>query len=341
MRLFLKDHRPLVLFYLLQMLLVPVLYWVTGESRPISIIVYGMALSVVVLILYLGYRYFQHHKLYTSLSSSPTTQAPGELLAPLDDAPLPLAVEELLLNTHRHYQNQLHTHNRQMNQHIEFINRWVHQMKTPISVIQLMLQELEEDTADNIQEELERLRKGLEMVIYTSRLERFEEDFHVQSLLLRTIISETVAANRRLFIRRGIQVNIKVDSGISVYSDAKWLRFMLAQILVNAVNYTAGTGKSVTISAEQNDTGSVLQIEDQGIGISPEDLKRVFNPYFTGERGRQYHESTGMGLYLVREICARLDHTVQLESRPGEGTRVSITFAAAANHPHHQAHVNG
>lgn len=106
---------------------------------------------------------------------------------------------------------------------------------------------------------------------------------------------------------------------------------MLAQVLVNAVNYTAGTDKTVTISAEQTGTGSVLQIKDQGIGISPEDLKRVFNPYFTGERGRQYHESTGMGLYLVREICARLGHTVELQSRPGEGTTVCITFGGAVD----------
>lgn len=332
MKLFLKDQRPLVLFYLLQMILVPVLYWATGESRPLSIIGYGMALSTAVLILYLGYRYIQHYKLYTSLSSPLGTQAPGEQLAPLDDAPLPEAVEELLLHTHRHYQNQLHTHIGRRDQHIEFMNRWVHQMKTPISVIQLTLEELDEEAAGSIQEELERLRKGLELVIYTSRLERFEEDFHVQPLLLRSLVSETVAENRRLFIRRGIRVDIKVDAGLSVYSDAKWLGFMLAQILVNAVNYTAGTGKTVTISAELTGTGIVLQIADQGIGISPEDLKRVFNPYFTGERGRQYHESTGMGLYLVREICAKLDHTVQLQSRPGEGTRVSITFAAAANH---------
>lgn len=331
MRLFLRDHRPLVLFYLLQMILVPVLYWVTGESRPLSIILYGMALSSAVLILYLLYRYLHHYKLYTSLSRSRSTQESGEQPEPLDDAPLPDAVTELMLHTHRHYQNQLYTHIRSMDQHIEFINRWVHQMKTPISVIQLMLQDLEEDTAGSIQEELERLRKGLEMVIYTSRLERFEEDFLVQLLLLRRIISETVAENRRLFIRRGIRVDIKVDDEISIYSDAKWLKFMLAQILVNAVNYTAGTGKTVTISAEQTGSGAVLQIEDQGIGISPEDLKRVFNPYFTGERGRQYHESTGMGLYLVREICTRLGHTVELQSRPGEGTLVSITFAAAAN----------
>jgi signal transduction histidine kinase len=323
MKLFLKDHRPLLLFYLLQMILIPVLYWVTGEFRPISIVLYGMALSFAVLILYLGYRYIQHHKLYTRLSGP--GGAPGEELIPLDDAPLPEAVAEMLQHNHRYY------HTRRMDQHIDFINRWVHQMKTPLSVIQLTLQDLEEDAANSIQEELERLRKGLEMVIYTSRLERFEDDFHVQPLGLRKTVSETVADNRRLFIRRGVRVDITVDDGLSVYSDAKWLRFMLAQILVNAVNYTAGTGKTVTISAEQTGNGSVLQIKDQGIGISPEDLKRVFNPYFTGERGRQYHESTGMGLYLVREICVRLGHTVELQSRPGEGTTVRIAFGEAAS----------
>lgn len=328
MRLFLKDQVPLLLFYLLQMILVPVLYYLSGESRPLSIILYGMALSAAVLLVYLVYRYIQHHKLYIRLDKP--AAAPSGLPAPLDDAPLSEAITELLLVTHRHYQEQLQTHISRMDQHIVFINRWVHQMKTPLSVIQLTLQELDDEAANSIQEELERLRKGLEMVIYTSRLERFEDDFQVQSIPLRRIVSETVAENRRLFIRRGIKADIRVDERISVYSDAKWLMFMLTQILVNAVNYTSGSGKTVAVTAQTRGNDVVLEITDQGIGISPEDLKRVFNPYFTGERGRQYHESTGMGLHLVREICGRLGHNVSLESRPGVGTTVSITFSRTA-----------
>nr|WP_269847024.1 sensor histidine kinase [Paenibacillus sonchi] len=306
------------------MILVPVLYYLSGESRPLSIILYGMALSAAVLLIYLVYRYIQHHKLYSRLAQP--AAAPGELPAPLDDAPLPEAVSELLQATHRHYQEQLQSHISRMDQHIIFINRWVHQMKTPLSVIQLTLQELDDEAAGSIQEELERLRKGLEMVIYTSRLERFEDDFQVQSLPLRRIISEAVAENRRLFIRRGIKVDIRVDESLTVYSDAKWLMFMLTQILVNAVNYTSGSGKTVAVTAQAMGKDIQLDITDQGIGISSEDLKRVFNPYFTGERGRQYHESTGMGLYLVREICSRLGHKVGLESKPGEGTTVRIIF---------------
>ncbi|GGG00437.1 sensor histidine kinase [Paenibacillus albidus] len=326
MKLFLKEQLPLLLLYLVQMLLIPVLYWLSGESRPFSIVLYGISISSVVLILYLGYRYVEHRKLYTALSHPPSGN--GEYLYSLGNAPLPEAVHEFLELIDRQHREQLNTHVHTMDQHIVFINRWVHQMKTPLSVIQLTLQELDDEVAGSIQEELERLRKGLEMVIYTSRLDRFENDFQVQLLSLRQAVSEAVSENRRLFIRRGILADIQVDAGWVVYSDAKWLMFMLTQILTNAVNYTSGTGKSVTITAQKLGSDTILSITDQGIGISSEDLRRVFNPYFTGERGRQYHESTGMGLYLVREICSRLGHKVELQSRAGEGTSVHLTFSS-------------
>ncbi|OBZ08995.1 hypothetical protein A8L34_22885 [Bacillus sp. FJAT-27264] len=327
MKLFWKNQLPLVLFYLLQMLLVPVLYWISGENRPISIVLYGMLISSVILLLYLCYRYVQHRRLYAVLSLQHTSD---NYLSPLGDSPLPEAVSELMQRMDRQYQEQLNTHVTRMDQHIVFMNRWVHQMKTPLSVIQLTLQDLEDDAATSIQEEVEQLRKGLEMVIYTSRLDRFEEDFQVEALLLRQIVSAVVSENRRLFIRRGIHAEIRIDPDLSVYSDAKWLMFMLSQLLTNAVNYTSGSGKTVTITAERQGLNTLLMISDQGIGISPEDLKRVFNPYFTGEQGRQYHESTGMGLYLVREICARLGHQVKLESQVQVGTTVQIIFSGTA-----------
>ncbi|WP_454191302.1 sensor histidine kinase [Paenibacillus sp. Marseille-Q7038] len=306
MRLFWREQLSLLLFYVLQMILVPVVYWASGEKRPPAILWYGVLLSGVILFLYLGYSYVQHRKLYALLSSP--SEIPVDHLSPLGDDPLPEAVNELLRNIDRQYQEKLNLYVRQMDQHIVFINRWVHQMKTPLSVIQLSLQDFEDEkTADSIQEELEKLRKGLELVIYTSRLDRFQDDFHVESLFLRKTVSEVVSENRKLFIRRGVSVNIQVDAELRVYSDAKWLIFMVTQILTNAVNYTAGSGKTVTISTQQLGNDTILEISDQGIGISPDDIKRVFNPYFTGERGRQYHESTGMGLYLVTDCQSKCD----------------------------------
>jgi len=324
MKLFWKEHVPLLLFYSVQVALVPLLYWLAGEGRPFAIVLYGFLLSTVVLTLYLIYRYYQHRELYRRLEEPHAAQE--ELLQPMDEAPLSDAVHQLLRSYDRHFKDQLQQQQSGNEQHLVFMNRWVHQMKTPISVIQLLLQELEEPAADSIQEELDRLRKGLEMVLYTARLDRFEHDFSVEAVELHQIVNQVVAGNRKLFIRKGITPLLQIREGLKVYSDAKWLRFLLDQIVVNALNYTIGIGKMITISAEELGKSCKLTIQDQGIGIEKEDLNRVFHPYYTGERGRQYHESTGMGLYLVKEVCGRLGHEVVLQSEPGAGTTVTLLF---------------
>ncbi|GIO34805.1 MULTISPECIES: sensor histidine kinase [Paenibacillus] len=331
MKLFWKDQIPLLACYLAQMLLVPLLYWLSGENRPLGIIGYGMLLSSVILAIYLIIRFIQLRKLYACLSSIGTIAPDTELsLGTIGGAPLPEAVQELLDARDRSYRDKLSLHADRMHRHITFINRWVHQMKTPLSVMQLTLRDVDQsEAADSIQEEIERMRKGLEMVLYTSRLDRFEEDFRIERIALLQAVKAAVTENRRLFIRKGLRPDIRIGEEIAVYSDAKWLRFMLNQILTNAMNYSAGKGKTVSITAEISGKSVILDIRDQGIGIAKEDLKRVFQPYFTGERGRQYQESTGMGLYLVREICSRLGHEVAIESELGQGTKVRFIL------PHH------
>lgn len=328
MKLFLREHLPLMLFFSVQMLLVPLLYWLTGEGRPFTVVLYGVLLSSVVLLAYLVYRYLSHRTMYQELSSQELSEEFSN--PPLGDAPLPEAIHERISHYERLYREQLHRHQSGTDQHLAFVNRWVHQMKTPLSVIQLTLDEVEEAPAEHIREELERIRKGLEMVLYTARLDRFEQDFAVEAVGLRAAVSESVVENRKLFIRKGITPVFHIDDRISVYTDAKWFRFMLGQILTNAVNYSGSPGKKIQFTAEEAGKHIKLRIRDEGIGIAAEDINRVFHPYFTGERGRQYHESTGMGLYLVREIAHKLDHSVELESTLGEGTTVILTLRTAA-----------
>ncbi|MEC0253867.1 sensor histidine kinase [Paenibacillus lautus] len=330
MKLFLREHLPLMLFFTVQMLLVPLLYWLTGEGRPFTVVLYGVLLSSVVLLLYLAYRYLSHRTMYQELSSEELSKKEFSN-PPLGEAPLPEAIHERIGHYERLYREQLHRHQSGTDQHLSFVNRWVHQMKTPLSVIQLTLDEVEEAPAEHIREELERIRKGLEMVLYTARLDRFEQDFKVEAVGLRAAVSESVVENRKLFIRKGITPVFQIDDQITVYTDAKWFRFMLGQILTNAVNYSGSPGKKIQLTAEAAGKNIKLHIRDEGIGIAPEDINRVFHPYFTGERGRQYHESTGMGLYLVREIAHKLDHSAQLESTLGEGTTVTLTLRKAVH----------
>lgn len=325
MKLFWREQLPLVAFFMLQALLVPLLYWLGGEKRPPSIILYGLLLSGAVLAGYLAYRYITLRRMYQRLARPSVPR--GERLETLGEAPLAEAVAGLIRVYDREYEEELAAHRSAMDRHVTFIGRWVHQMKTPLSVLQLSAQEIEDDDlADRVHEELDRLRQGLEMVIYTSRLERFEQDLAVERVRLAVPIREALAEQRRLFIKRRISPVIEIDEALEIYTDSKWLRFILGQILTNAVHYTEGTGKRVWIRAYHRGPHLALDIRDEGIGIAREDLNRVFNPYFTGQRGRQYKESTGMGLYLASEICRHLGHGIELESEPGVGTTLRLLF---------------
>lgn len=329
MRLFWKEQIPLLLFLVPQMILVPLLYWLAG-SRELGIALYALLLSVTCLLLYLGYQYFSRREVYRKLTAPP--EKLEELMDPSGETPLALALDSRMEAGYRLFQEELYKYRSQMETNTAFTNRWVHQMKTPLSVIQLTLENekeaLPEIVLESIQEELDRLRGGLEMALYTSRLERFESDFRVDRVSLRDVVNRTVAAHRRLFIRKGVYPAIEIGEEVHVYSDEKWLEFILGQIAVNAVNYSAGKGNKVAFIAARRAKKVVLEIADYGVGIRKEDLRRVFDPYFTGEQGRQYRESTGMGLYLVREVCRRLDHKVELESTRGEGTTVRLIFSA-------------
>ncbi|QDH20460.1 sensor histidine kinase [Saccharibacillus brassicae] len=325
MKLFWRDQLPLLLFFAFQALLVPLLYWISGEERPPDIILYGLLLSAAVLAAYLAFRYAALRRLYTRLSHPDVPRS--DRLEPLGESLLAEAVSELIRVYDRQYEEELAARRSAMERHVTFIGRWVHQMKTPLSVLQLSAREIEdEDLADSVAEELDRLRRGLEMVIYTSRLERFEHDFAAERVKLALPVREALAEQRRLFIARRMVPVVDVAEDAEVYTDAKWLQFILGQILTNAVQYTEGSGKKVFIRAYPRGPRLLLEIRDEGIGIVKEDLNRVLHPYFTGQRGRQYKESTGMGLYLVSEVCRHLDHRLELESEPGLGTTVRIEF---------------
>ncbi len=206
------------------------------------------------------------------------------------------------------------------------MNQWVHQMKTPISVIEMLLQDERPLDKKNVQEEIDRLRRGLDMVLVNARLENFEEDMQVEQIPLKTIVTATVNENKRLFITNRVFPEIHIEDDIIVASDSKWLRFIIGQFVTNAVKYTFEENKKIVMSAIKQDDHIQLAICDEGIGIPASDLSRVTKAFFTGENGRKTGESTGMGLYLAKEICGKLGHQLDITSEVGKGTIVTVTF---------------
>ncbi|MGA8943233.1 MAG: sensor histidine kinase [Thermoactinomyces sp.] len=323
MSLFLREQTPLLIFYLIQMSLFPLIYWLDGYKN-LSVLVYPVFLSLFLLVCYLVYRYVSHRAFYRFLTHH--VDSLDHSLKKTGNSPLPEAFDLFVHKQFQHYNQKIVHYKNRIQDHITFITQWVHQMKTPISVIHLLVQEEDHPRFRSIQDELDRLRKGLEMVLYASRLNQFEHDFLVEPIRLSKLVQQVISENRRLFIGNRVYPDLLVPKDLLIYSDEKWLAFVLNQLITNAVRYSAGKGNRITFYAGSQGEKAFLEVRDQGIGIPAQDLRRVFEPYYTGQRGREFRESTGMGLYLVRKVCDQLEHQVELESEEGVGTVVRIFF---------------
>lgn len=325
MRLFLRDHLPLVVLEIVQLFAVLLVYWLDGY-REIRTALYSVFLGTVIVGGYLVFRYYANRSFYRRLSEP--LDSLDDSLTGGDSAPLPAALDRLLESQYAHYQTKLKSAEKTRDDHLAFMNQWVHQMKTPLSVIRLTLEDRDDARSVSVLEEADRMEKGLETVLYAARLETFDRDFQVTQASLRAVAERAVHENKRLFIGSNVFPEMKVDPALTVESDAKWLGFLIGQLVTNAIKYSAGAGKKVTFSSFVRDREAVLEIRDNGIGIPPEDLKRVFQPFYTGDNGRKYRESTGMGLYFAKEIAGRLGHRIELESEVGVGTTVRLAFAS-------------
>lgn len=201
----------------------------------------------------------------------------------------------------------------------EYYMLWAHQIKTPIAAMNLLLQSGKADERE-LSAELFKIEQYVEMVLGYLRTEQMTSDLTLKEYELLDVIRQAVRKYSKLFILQKIKLDLE-EMDYRVVTDEKWLLFALEQILSNALKYTKEGSISIYMDKEKSDT---LVIEDTGIGISPEDLPRVVEKGFTGYNGRSGRKSTGLGLYLTKQILEKLGYTIELKSEVGAGTRVYI-----------------
>ena len=210
--------------------------------------------------------------------------------------------------------------NRQKNTDmVDYYSMWVHQIKTPIAAMNFLLDNEEVDQK-NLQQELFKIERYVEMVLTYIRLDSTSSDYVITKINLDEVVKDSVKKYATIFINKKIKLNY-VSHETMVISDKKWLGFAFEPILGNSVKYSS-TGGEITIETYENR----LVIEDKGIGIKEEDLPRIFEKGFTGFNGRYEKKSSGLGLYLCKKTLDKLGHHIEISSKVGEGTRVEITF---------------
>jgi signal transduction histidine kinase len=200
----------------------------------------------------------------------------------------------------------------------DYYTLWAHQIKTPIAAMKLLLQNTERQAETR---ELFKIEQYVEMVLHYLRLESMSSDFLFKQYALGDIVNQAVKKHAVLFINSNLSFNMSEFSN-TVVTDEKWLLFVIEQIISNALKYTLRG--SISIDVETTPEKTMLIIEDTGIGIRSEDLPRIFERGFTGYNGRLDKKSSGIGLYLCKQILNKLSHTIEVTSEVGKGTRVCI-----------------
>ncbi len=211
----------------------------------------------------------------------------------------------------------------------EYVEQWVHEIKTPITAARLICRELDGTTRRKLAGELARIEEHVERALFYARAESPERDCVIRQTELSELVARAVGNHRSLLIQSGVRVETE---GLerSVYTDEKWAVFILGQLLQNAARYR-GEEPVVTVSARSLGKQVQLTVADNGMGIPTHELPRVFGRGFTGSNGRARGGSTGMGLYLCKKLAGFLELGLEITSEEGEGTAVTLTFPAKEN----------
>lgn len=217
------------------------------------------------------------------------------------------------------------------NDHYNYIVSWFHEIKTPISVLRLMQQTSMDPKS--LEEEIARIEHYVDQALYYAKLDSFNQDYEIRGCDLEKLAKELVKSHSKTFISKKIRIRLELAPTV-VQSDAKWLHFIINQLLTNSLQYTGEQGE-VTLSTRVTPEEKQLIVRDNGIGIHPQDVPRVFNRGFTGANGRSHTKSTGMGLYLAQELSKKLGHYITCASQPGIFTEMTVHFPK-----NHDAYLN-
>lgn len=208
----------------------------------------------------------------------------------------------------------------------EYIESWVHEIKTPITAARLICRNTESETRRKLTGELAQIEAHVERVLYYARAENPEKDFLIQKINLAELTAQAVGNHKSLLIQNGMRIDTG-DLDYTIYTDRKWTLFILGQLLQNAARYH-GDEPLITLFARPLGNQIQLAVQDNGIGIPAHELPRIFDRGFTGSNGRSYGGSTGMGLYLCRKLAGFLELELRITSEENLGTTVFLTFPA-------------
>lgn len=339
---FLKDKVMLLILHVSCMCILAGFLAATGYQKGNILLV--LIFWALILCMWMTVTYLQRRKFF------------GEANEILDKMDQRYLLGELLPNSYRLedklYREMIRRSNKSVIERIrqiedeqrdyqEYMESWVHEVKAPITSISLLCENRrrrnlatdksraesgalsDREIFQTISLENQKIENDVDMVLYLARGQAVYKDYLIRETNLQEVVCEVLEKNRLLLIQN--QVSAEIECEETVYTDRKWLAFVINQMILNSVKYRS-EDPVLHVYTERTGNGVILTIEDNGVGIRCEELGRIFEKGFTGSNGRSRERSTGMGLYLCRKLCDKLGIGLRAESEYGKGTCLILDF---------------
>lgn len=324
-RIFLKEKWKFLLFQIFIIAFFSLILSLFKVVREIYIICIVVILLETLMILL--FEYLPRRKWYGDIEGSLDQLEEKYLLSEFIDCPdFPdgIILYNILKKTSKSMNDEISKYEIEKEEYKQYIETWIHEIKTPIATVDMICKNHSDKINNTIQKELRKIDDYVEQALFYARSINVEKDYLIKKVLLADLVKVAVKKHASQLIT--LQCVPKMENlDIFVYTDMKWIEFIIGQLISNSIKYRQEFMKLSFIGMEK-DNNVILIIKDNGIGIPQEEINRIFDKGFTGENGRKFGKSTGIGLYLCRELCKKMNLKITVESIVGQGTSFQIIF---------------
>ncbi|WP_046176345.1 sensor histidine kinase [Domibacillus indicus] len=321
-KIYIKERGSWIGFFFIQQLLIFLIAFV-DSTVPFSSILYINLLSFLSFLFFFAFRFYKETAFYRQLRDrdpSLDVSTLGEAESPFEHIAKTGFTEQI-----EYYKQKASQNRTELEQEKDDLLAWVHEVKTPLTAMHLMIDRLEDDRAKaQLTYEWLRIHLLLDRQLHQKRMPFIENDLYIEQVKIEPLLFTEIRALQSWCLQKGIGFDVELDTG-SVLSDVKWLAFIFRQLLANAVKYSYSG--DIMIRSSQRGSRTAVTITNFGRGISPQDLPRIFDKGFTATGGNhQSNSSTGMGLYLAKKAADSLLISIDAFSTPESGTTFTLTF---------------
>ncbi len=325
---FKSKFMHIISFLIFEIILVSILSIINTSSMTVLFI---SILSLIGFIVPLAVEFIIKYRFYSSFSTQLDKIDKKTLILEIVEQPEFFEGQilfEILKIVNKDMNDEISYYKYQSKEYMEYIGLWIHEIKTPIAVSKLIASNNRNKEMESILEELDSIERHVEQVLYYSKSFTTNYDFSIEKISLDELVGKALKKNAKQLIGKNVKIE-KMMNNLDVYTDSKWLIFIMSQMITNSIQFMDKENKTLKFEAVEFGDEVLLSIEDNGMGITESDLSKVFLKGYVGSNGRRVGKSTGFGLYICKRLCDDLDIDLKILSVVGHSTKITLSFVKA------------